>query len=245
MAVLPLTSDDVKNGTRRIGEERCHKFTGCNHSVQKDDCMYPPRHTERAIIQNSRDDTIVRFRGLCSNCEYKQLIPQAIVDEVKKNIAYSLADDMDPQTDIEVKHKLKWATNRLALELKYKARDENNIETGEWAVCYVMVYPEASDPSAKGGRQWEKVYLNITKPGVGAEVKFVVLNIQPRIAQYERKWNEPVERSIFSTFEQQQQLPNPGPQAPGPQTPANYTTIEDFLRYGDGEMFDSELNIGV
>jgi hypothetical protein len=246
MPVQLLSSEDVSNGTRFIGRERRHLFTGCGHSVEKDDCLRPPKHTELAIAVNSPNADVVRYRGLCNKCEYKKLQPQAIIEAVKRHVAESLLGYMEPRTDLEMKGKEKWTVRKLALTFQYKKKTKNNNEAAKFDVCTVAVYPGIPDGcSPKQSRQWETVILDIDRSDETYDLKTVDLGIQGKIDEYERKWNEFSQTKVVTSPPQEHHTLQQASQ-----DAEDYSTFDTYLRYGDPSAVQTteslaELSLGL
>ncbi|EED17980.1 hypothetical protein TSTA_117570 [Talaromyces stipitatus ATCC 10500] len=219
MPVQPLTvQDGVANAIRRVGQKRLHIFTACKHTVEDNHCMYPPEHTERAIRQNPRTETIVRFRGLCSTCEERALIPNAIVEETKKVVTRHLHGIIDSSAGPLTEGPVKWAKDRLVVEFKYKKTKQIETDADEWDVCPVVVWPSVEDPSSDlGARQWEDV---------------------SKLNSFEHKWNEVVPgsrvaRNRSSDADITQAFP-PFPEL----LPQGARVLEDHYRYDDPDLFE-------
>jgi hypothetical protein len=249
MNVQPLTLQDAaKNGIRHIGQKRRHIFTACNHTIEDDHCMYPPEHTEREIRQNSRMDTIVRFRGLCNNCEERNLISKAILEETKKLVQDHMAGFMDEtQARSLTQGSVKWAKNKLVVKFKYKKmgrtktkEEEDDDDDDVWGIFPVVVSASASDPPRIGALQWEEVYVDI---GSSSTLIHARLDIQTHMYKFELKWNEPVKgsgggRSSFANRSSETDLSSvflPFPEL----LPQAARALEDHYRYDDPDLFET------
>lgn len=245
LKIQPLTRQDgAKNAIRHIGQKRRHIFTECNHSIEDGNCIYPPEHTERAIRLNSRTDTVVRFRGLCNNCEERTLIRRAIVKEIKKLVQGHMVGFMDDaQARSLTEGSVRWAKNKLVVDFKYKQMGQTKTkdEDGdEWGVFPVIVSPTATNPSRTGGYQWDEVYVDIASSPTLIHAR---VDIQTHLYAFERKWNEPVKgsgggRGSFANRSSESDLSSVFP--PFPELlPQGARALEDHYRYDDPDLLET------
>lgn len=207
--------------------------------------MYPPKHTEREIRQNSGMDTIVRFHGLCNQCEERSLIRRAIVEETKKLVQGHIVRFVDEaQVHSLTEGSVRWAKNKLVLDFKYKktewAKNNEGNEDDEWSVFPVVVMPTASNPSRTGGYQWEEVYIDISSSPTLIHAR---LDIQTHVYTFERKWNEPIRgssgsRGSFANRSSETDLSSVFP--PFPELlPQAARVLEDNYRYDDPDLLET------
>ncbi|KAE8553217.1 hypothetical protein EYB25_004599 [Talaromyces marneffei] len=237
--------DTVKTRVRHIGQKRRHLFTACNHSIEDHHCMYPPEHTERVIRQISHMDAVVRFRGLCNKCEERRLIPNAIVEEVKKIVQGHMVGFVDVvQASSLTEGSVRWAKNKLVVDFKYKKMGQTNTKEGEgndyWGVFPVVVSPSASDPSRTGALKWEEVYVEIASSPTLIHAR---LDIQTHMYGFEQKWNEPIQGSRSgrgSIVNQSSETNLSSVFPPFPELlPQGARVLEDHYRYDDPDLFET------
>ncbi|RAO71633.1 uncharacterized protein BHQ10_007645 [Talaromyces amestolkiae] len=246
--IQPLTRQDgAKKAIRHIGQRRRHIFTECNHSIEDHHCMYPPKHTGRILRQNPATDTVVRFHGLCNNCEGKNLIRRAIVLETKRLVQGHMVGFVDEtQVRSMTERFVRWAKNKLVVYYKYKKMEraktiEDEHGDDEWDVLPVVVVPTASNPSRSGGYQWEEVYVEISSSPTLIHAQF---DIQRHVSEFERKWNEPVRgsrgsRCSFANPSSETDLGSIFPTFPHEMLPEAVRALEDHYRYDDPDLLET------
>lgn len=239
--VQQLTSQDVKDGVRHIGQERLHMFVDCKHSFENGKCMLPPHHTERNLRDNSSDATVVRYRGLCSNCEERFLGRKAIVAAVKDKTIKYVKEGRNLRDLSATVGLVKWAKDRLYVQFNCESADKEKF------TCPVKVWPLLKKGLlGKGAPQWGEVYMELDVNGdekkTNTTLTYAELPITKAMEAYERKWNEPKGEdspTILNDAELRRSQGNPS-------TTETAETLEDlyYQHMAPGEL-EEAANAGV
>jgi hypothetical protein len=184
-----MTNNVHSSGARHIDRERLHKYN-CGHSVEKDNCMFPPNHRESVVRVNAHDSDIVLYNIKCNFCEEKDVISDIIVNLLKEKIRVMLRGLLRMnETGVLDPVDVVWSSGlrkrRMILITFSYPKEGTEDEQGE---IKATVYP-ARKLDGDRSHKWEDIDVDMA---FESQVKSTQLkvNIRNRLDSFEKDWNE-------------------------------------------------------
>ncbi|QKX61225.1 uncharacterized protein TRUGW13939_08372 [Talaromyces rugulosus] len=184
-----MTNNVRSSGARHINVERLHKYT-CNHSVEKDGCMFPPSHRASEVRINPHDSDVVLYKIKCNICEEKDVISDIVVNLLKEKIRVMLWGHLrmkepgvlDP-VDVKWTSGLK-KRRKILVTFSYPKEGTE----GEQGEIKAAIYP-ARKLDADRSHKWESIKVDMT---FDAQFKSMELQVDiiNRLDSFEKDWNE-------------------------------------------------------
>ncbi|KAH8702173.1 hypothetical protein BGW36DRAFT_356309 [Talaromyces proteolyticus] len=196
---VPPTQVTIDTGAREIDQQRLHKYLGCGHSVEKDNCLFPPRHIEANVLVNSKDSYTVRYRGKCNNCQENEILKETgegIKEQIREIVNGQLnMQYMTSPTRVEVRRLDKdeqvpgagklGKRGMLLASYHYKEkRGQDEFDENRYALLYL---PRKLDGTK--WHNWDEDFMHMTFASQVATQK-IRTDIHSRLKDYEFKWNE-------------------------------------------------------
>ncbi|CRG87343.1 hypothetical protein PISL3812_04360 [Talaromyces islandicus] len=182
-------SDVETSGARHIDRERIHQYA-CGHSVEKNNCMFPPSHRESAIRVNARNSDLVLYGVRCNFCEEKEVVSWIIMNSLKERIRVMTGGilrmkETEGPDPVEVTWSSESGKRRMiAITFWYpKKGSENGYEE-----IKVTAYP-ARKLDGERSHKWEDVHVDMTFESQVVSMQLKV-DIRDQLNVFEENWNE-------------------------------------------------------
>lgn len=199
-----MTGSLIKKN-RPVGGPVLHKFKICGHTVEKDNCTPPPKHTMASAAMPSDGSNLVLWNLRCMDCDWIHTVEKRICEYIKN--AIELLEKLrlqrtNPDDSFRVEVQRMEGKKRSKVVTTIWVRDtslDDNDEGGSWTFYSCVTVP-ARIVDSHQSYNW-KAYLSVDDDDdddssknqrvLCDTVRSIQFCIDDIVANFEARWNEP------------------------------------------------------